>query len=164
MVEKMDNILDLFNANSNGEDLSKLNEYLEWNGRQPFNLNEFKKLLNANKDVKEFGEDTVGFIYQHPQLTGFNSENVRCKHLCDNSDSAIMEEMGINEESTESEWDAYYEETTTARSNILDTVAEYAVLIEKNDKERIFVMLNSWHDPLFTKVYPLDEPIYNLVW
>lgn len=156
----MENILDLFNANSNGEDLNKLNEYLEWNGRQSFNLEEFKELLKANKDIKDFGDDTVGFIYQHPQLIGFNAENVRCKHLCDNSDSAIMEEMGIGEESTESDWEAYYEETTTARSNILDTVAEYAVLIEKNDKERIFVMLNSWHDPLFTKVYPLDESIY----
>ena len=62
------------------------------------------------------------------------------------------------------ERDKYYEASTAARSDILDTVAEYAVLIEKNEKERIFVMLNSWHDPLFTKAYPLDQPIYDLVW
>lgn len=164
MVGKMNHILDLYNANPNGEDLKKLNEYLEWNDRQPFILEEFKKLIETNKDVKDFGSDTVGFIYDHPQITGFNAENVGCKHLCDNSDSEIMEEMGINDESTEEEWENYYEATTTARSEILDTVADYAVLIEKNEKERIFVMLNSWHDPLFTKAYPLDRPIYDVVW
>ena len=160
----MKHILDLFKANPNGEDLVKLNEYLYWNDRKQFDLEEFKKFLNDNKDAVNFGEDTVGFIYQHPQITGFNAENVRCKHLCDNSDSEIMEEMGIDDESSEEEWDKYYEASTAARSDILDTVAEYAVLIEKNEKERIFVMLNSWHDPLFTKAYPLDQPIYDLVW
>lgn len=160
----MNHILDLFNATSNGEDFVKLNEYLGFEDRHQFNLDEFKQLLDANRHIKDFGKDTVGFICQHPQITGFNSENVGCKDLCDNSDSEIMEEMGINEESTEEEWDEYYEASTTARSDILDTVADYAVLIEKNENERIFVMLNSWHDPLFTKAFPLDQPIYDLVW
>jgi len=160
----MNHILDLFNANSNGKDLIKLNEYLEWNDRKTFDLEEFKKLMNDNKAVKEFGRDTVGFIYQHPQITGFDAENIGCKQLCDNSDSKIMEEMNIDEDSSAEEWEEYYEASTSARSDILDTIAEYAVLVEKNDKERIFVMLNSWHDPLFTKAYPLDKPIYELVW
>lgn len=160
----MNHILDLFNANPNGEDLVKLNEYLGWNDRKQFDLEGFKKLLHDNKNVKEFGNDTVGFVYDHPQITGFDSENIGCKQLCDNSDSQILEEMNLDDDSSAEEWEEYYEATTTARSDILDKTAEYAVLVEKNDKERIFVMLNSWHDPIFTKAYPLDQPIYDLVW
>ena len=74
-----------------------------------------------------------------------------------NSDSEIMKEMRINEESTEEEWDKYYQVSTAARSDILDTVSDYAVLIEKNRNERIFVMLNSWYDPIFTKSFLLGQ-------
>ena len=153
----MNHILDLFNATSNGEDFVKLNEYLSFEDRNQFNLDYFKQFLATNRHIKDFGKDTVGFIYRHPKITGFNSKNISCEDLCFNSDSEIMKEMGINEEPTGEEWDKYYEFSTAARSDILDTVSDYAVLIEKNGNERIFVMLNSWYDPIFTKSFLLDQ-------